>query len=70
MRINYRSAYPPGNGGCTELLTGVVVLPAEAIASRKTVFRVKCLKEASRKGSQGGLAPLVQRLSPTEGELA
>ena len=26
MRINYRGAYPPGNGGCTELLTGVVVL--------------------------------------------
>ena len=29
--------------------------PAEAIASRKTVFRVRCLKEASRNGSQGGL---------------
>ena len=30
-------------------------LPAEAMARRKNVFKVKCLREASHNGSWGGL---------------
>ena len=30
-------------------------LPAEAMARRKTVLKVRCLREASRNGTQGGL---------------
>ena len=30
MRINYQGADPPRNGGCTKLLTGVIVLDWDA----------------------------------------